>query len=410
MIGLDRLLRWWHERRARPAAPKVDQSPQVAPLLMFVVNVDWFFVSHRLPIALAAQQQGYRVHVATGVTDRRAELEAHGLVVHALPVDRGASGPIGAWRMAVAIWRVFRFVQPDLVHLVTIKPVLFGGLAARLAGIRSVVAAVSGLGYVFVARGPWAVVRRTLISAWYRLVFSNSKVVVIFQNTDDREQLARATHLAPARCELIRGSGVDLDDYVVQSQAPGAPVAMLAARLLADKGVREFVQAATLLRRQGCVARFVLVGDVDPANPASLDQSELDAWSRDHVVECWGHCSDMPQILAQARLVVLPSYREGMPKILLEAAACGRAVVTTDVPGCRDAIEPGVTGLLVPPRDADALAQAIRALLDDELRCRAMGLAGRALAEQEFDVRHVVARHLELYGRCLARQSCAGST
>ncbi len=410
MAGLDRLWRWWRVRRVDPALAQVADAPRPAPILLYVVNVDWFFVSHRLPIALAAQQLGYRVHVATGVTGRRAELEAHGLVVHPIPIDRGASGPVGAWRMAVAIWQVLRAVRPDLVHLVTIKPVLFGGLAARLAGIGSVVAAVSGLGYVFVARGPWAAVRRVLISAWYRLVFSNRNVVVIFQNTDDREQLSRATHLAPARCELIRGSGVNLGEYVLQPQPAGVPLVLLAARLLADKGVREFVQAAIMLRRQGCAARFVLVGDVDPANPASLEQSELDAWSRDQVVECWGHRSDMPLVLAQARLVVLPSYREGMPKVLLEAAACGRAVVTTDVPGCRDAIEPGVTGVLVPPRDADALARAIRALLEDEARCRAMGLAARALAEREFDVRRVVARHLELYGRCLARHSSARST
>ncbi len=407
MQGLDRLLYWWRSGRADHAVAQLVGAPGSAPTLLYVVNVDWFFVSHRLPIALAALQRGYRVHVATGVTGRRAELEAHGLVVHALPVDRGVSGPAGTWRMAMAIWRLFRTVRPDLVHLVTIKPVLFGGLAARLAGVRSVVAAVSGLGYVFVARGTWAAVRRTLILAWYRLVFSNTNVVVIFQNTEDREQLSRATRLAPARCALIRGSGVNLDEYVLQPQATGAPVVMLAARMLADKGVREFAQAAKELRRQGCVARFVLVGDVDPANPASLEQAELDGWSRDQVVECWGHRSDMPQVLAQARLVVLPSYREGMPKVLLEAAACGRAVITTDVPGCRDAIEPGVTGLLVPPRDADAMARAIRTLVDDEARCRAMGLAGRALAEREFDVRQVVAVHLELYARCLARKSRA---
>jgi len=378
--------------------------------LMFVVNVDWFFISHRLSIALAAQRCGYEVHVAAGLTNRSAELENYGFTVHALPLDRSGISVVSALRLTLELWRIFRLVRPDLVHLVTIKPVLFGGLAARLAGIGSVVAAVSGLGYVFVARGPWAAVRRVLISAWYRLVFSNRNVVVIFQNTDDREQLARATHLAPARCELIRGSGVNLGEYVLQPQPAGVPLVLLAARLLADKGVREFVQAAIMLRRQGCAARFVLVGDVDPANPASLEQSELDAWSRDQVVECWGHRSDMPQVLAQARLVVLPSYREGMPKVLLEAAACGRAVVTTDVPGCRDAIEPGVTGLLVPPRDADALARAIRTLLEDEARCRAMGLAARALAEREFDVRRVVARHLELYGRCLARHSSARST
>lgn len=405
MPGQGGLLRRWRQWRGHRRQVQSGGAPHVAPILMVVVNVDWFFVSHRLPIALAAQQHGYRVHVATGVTDRRAELEAHGLVVHALPLDRGASGPASAWRMSVAMWRVFRAVRPDLVHLVTIKPVLFGGLAARLAGIRSVVAAISGLGYVFVATGPWAALRRLVVSAWYRLVLGSADVVAIFQNTEDRAQLGKATRLPLARSVLIRGSGVDLARHVVQPVPLGVPVVMLAARLLADKGVREFVQAAVLLRRAGCVARFVLVGDVDPANPASLARSELEAWSRDGIVECWGHRVDMPQVLAQARLVVLPSYREGLPKVLLEAAACGRAVVTTDVPGCRDAIEPDVTGVLVPVRDAPALAQAIRALLEDAPRCRAMGLAGRALAERAFDVRQVVAAHLELYARCLARHS-----
>lgn len=403
--GQSGFLRWWRARRVGHSVGPTAGLPHPAPILMYVVNVDWFFVSHRLPIALAAQRNGYQVHVATGITDRLAELEVHGLVVHRLPLDRGASGPASAWRMSVAIWRVFRAVRPDLVHLVTIKPVLFGGLAARLAGVRSVVAAISGLGYVFVARGPFAAIRRMVISAWYWLVFSSAHVLVVFQNTDDRAQLAKSARLPLARSVLIRGSGVNLCDFVAHPLAPCVPVVMLASRLLADKGVREFVQAAILLRRQGCGARFVLVGDVDPANPASLHQSELDAWSRDKVVECWGHRGDMPQVLAQARMVVLPSYREGLPKVLLEAAACGRAIVTTDVPGCRDAIEPGVTGLLVPVRDAFALAHAIRALLDDEPRCRAMGVAGRALAEREFDVRQVIAQHLDLYTRCLARQS-----
>ncbi len=411
MSGLDWLLRRWHRRRPSPvSAPQAAGRPRPAPILMYVVNVDWFFVSHRLPIALAAQRSGYQVHVATGVTDRRAELERHGLVVHPLPLDRGATGLVNAWRLLVSIWRVLRAVRPDLVHLVTIKPVLFGGLAARLLGIRSMVVAVSGLGHVFVARGAWAALRRAFIVGWYRVVFRSADVVVIFQNADDRDQLAGLADLALERTVLIRGSGVDLDHYVPQPMAPGVPVVMLAARLLGDKGVREFVQAGIVLAGQGCAVRFVLVGDLDPANPASLTQAELDTWSGERAVECWGHRSDMPQVLAQARLVVLPSYREGLPKVLLEAAACGRAVVTTDVPGCRDAIEPGVTGVLVPARDATALAHAIRALLADEPRCRAMGAAGRTLAEREFDVRQVVARHLEVYGRSLARHSCSVGT
>ena len=175
------------------------------------------------------------------------------------------------------------------------------------------------------------------------------------------------------------------------------PVVVLAARLLSDKGVHEFVQAARLLKLRNSHARFVLVGTVDPANPASIAQAELDAWLDEGVVECWGHRSDMPQVMATARVVVLPSYREGLPKVLLEAAACGRAVVTTDVPGCRDAIDPGVTGLLVPVCNAVALADELEGLINDPVRCQAMGDAGRALAERAFDVRQVVAEHLRIY-------------
>lgn len=365
--------------------------------LMFVVNVDWFFLSHRLPIALAALHEGYQVHVATGLTDKRTELENHGLVVHPLALDRSSASLGDAWRTGLQLWQAFRAVRPDVVHLVTIKPVLLGGLVARLAGVPAVVAAVSGLGFVFMARGVRATLRRVLVGALYRLAWGHRNLKVIVQNPDDRASLARLAHLPDSKLALIAGSGVDLAQYRHRPLPPGVPVVLLAARLLADKGVREFVQAARLLQQQGVSARFCLVGAVDPANPASLAPAEVMQWVSEGVVECWGQRTDMAEVLADAYLVVLPSYREGLPKVLLEAAACGRAVVTTDVPGCRDAIEPSLTGILVPVRDAVALAEAINGLITDRVRCQAMGNAGRALAERAFDVRQVVAAHLRIY-------------
>ncbi len=365
--------------------------------LMFVVNVDWFFLSHRLPIALEAQRQGYQVHIATGLTDKLDELKRHGLVVHPLALERSSAGLVNAWRTIVNLWRVFRVVRPDVVHLVTIKPVLLGGLVARLVGVPAVVVAVSGLGFVFIARGAKAAVRRWLVGRLYRLALGHHNLVVIFQNSDDRVSLSKLAHLPDSKVEMIRGSGVDLAQYEQMPLPSGLPVVLLAARLLADKGVREFVQAARLLKQQGVSARFCLVGSVDPANPASLTDAELSQWANEGVVELWGQRSDMPEVLSSARLVVLPSHREGLPKILLEAAACGRAVVTTDVPGCRDAIDPRITGLLVPVRNATALAETLNELIYDPSRCQAMGNAGRALAERAFDVRQVVARHLRIY-------------
>jgi glycosyltransferase involved in cell wall biosynthesis len=366
--------------------------------LLFVVNVDWFFLSHRLPIALEAQRQGYQVHVATCLTDKLDELQRHGLVVHPLALDRSSAGLGNAWRTMVQLWEVFRAVRPDVVHLVTIKPVLLGGLVARLAGVPAVVAAVSGLGFVFIANGAKAVVRRWLVGGLYRVALGHSNLMVIFQNPDDLASLAKLTHLPDSKVAMIRGSGVDLAQYDHKPLPPGVPVVLLAARLLADKGVHEFVQAARLLTEQGTSARFCLVGSVDLANPTSLTDVELAQWVNEGVVELWGHRSDMPQVLSIAYLVVLPSYYgEGLPKILIEAAACGRAVVTTDHPGCRDAIDPSVTGVLVPVRNASALAEAINELLIDPERCRAMGNAGRALAERAFDVRQVVDAHLRIY-------------
>lgn len=371
--------------------------------LMFVVNVDWFFLSHRLPIALEAQRQGYQVHIATGLTDRLDELQRHGLVVHPLALDRSSVGLGNAWRTVAQLWRVFRAVRPDVVHLVTIKPVLLGGLVARLAGVPAVVAAVSGLGFVFMAHGAKAKVRRWLVGALYRVALGHRNLKVIFQNPDDLRSLAKIADLPDSRVTMIRGSGVDLERYIPQPLPGGVPVVVLAARLLADKGLLEFVQAARLLKQRGCHARFALVGTIDPANPTSFTQAELDDWVHEGVVEWWGHRSDMPQVLAAAQLVVLPSYREGLPKVLLEAAACGRAVVTTDVPGCRDAIDPGVTGVLVPVCNAAALADAMEGLINSPARCQAMGDAGRALAESAFDVRQVVAAHLRTYRQLIEK-------
>jgi glycosyltransferase involved in cell wall biosynthesis len=365
--------------------------------LLFVVNVDWFFLSHRLPIALQAQRQGYQVHIATGLTDKLAELQHLGFFVHSLTLERSNSGPANAWRTMLQLWCVFKLVRPDVVHLVTIKPVLFGGLVARIAGVPAVVVAVSGLGFVFVAHGAIAIMRRWLVGMLYRIALGHRNLKVIFQNPDDRAIVAKLIHLPDSKFSMIRGSGVDLTHFRHETLPQGLPVVLFAARFLIDKGLREFVQAARLLKQQGLAARFCLVGSIDPANPASLEVAELNHWIYEGVVELWGQRSDMPLVLSSAHLVVLPSYREGFPKVLQEAAACGRAVVTTDVPGCRDAIDPGVTGVLVPVRNAAALADALNGLINNPARCQAMGNAGRALAESAFDVRQVVSAHLRIY-------------
>ncbi len=272
---------------------------------------------------------------------------------------------LGELRTLRRIAAVMRTVRPDIVHLVTVKPVVLGGIAARLARVPAVVAAVSGLGFVFTARGIKAKLLRAIVVALYRAVLGHPNMKVIFQNGDDQRLLQSLTGLEDARSVIVRGSGVDLAQFAVRP-FPAEPVVVLfAARLLRDKGVEEFVEAARMLRQRGVNAVFRLAGAPDPENRASVGHEELRNWSESGCVEFLGHLGDMAQVLAGAHMVVLPSYREGLPKVLAEAAACGRPVITTDVPGCRDAIVPGVTGLLVPPQDAEALSVAIERLIAD---------------------------------------------
>ncbi len=373
--------------------------------LLFVVNVDWFFLSHRLPIALEALRQGYEVHIATALTDKLTVLQDHGFVVHPLSLDRSDMGLWANWISFRQIYCVFKDVKPDIVHLVTIKPVLLGGLAARLSRVPAVVSAISGLGFVFVSKGVKAKIRRWLVSILYRLALGHYNLKVIFQNPDDLSCLVRLACLAEKKVTIIRGSGADLTQYRLTPFPTGIPVVLIAARLLVDKGIREFVQSAQILRQRGLSAqdaRFVIVGKPDPANPASLRPDELAQWSEEGVVEVWGHRTDMPQVLEAAHIIVLPSYYgEGLPKVLIEAAACGRVVITTDHPGCRDAIEPNKTGLLVPIKNSSALADAIYYLIKNPDVRKIMGASGRALAEKEFAIEKVVAEHMKIYQNLL---------
>ncbi len=379
----------------------VRRKSSVKKKILFVVNVDWFFVSHRLPIAIAAQKAGYEVHIATAITDQQEFLEANCLRVHKLCLVRGGVGVVNAFKTTVNLVSVIRRVRPDIMHVVTIKPVLLGGLVARWLRVPALVSAVSGLGYVFIATGFKAWLVKKIVSFIYRLALDHDNNAVIFQNPDDCDKLIQVTGLPASKVVIIRGSGVDLNKFVFKPENFGVPVVLFPARLLATKGVFEFVAAARVLRAKGVVARFVLTGMVDTPSPTSVSKIQLDRWVKEEIIENWGYRTNMSQVLPQANVIVLPSYREGMPKVLLEAAACGRAVVTTDVAGCRDAIDPGVTGILVPVRNVESLAHAIGELLKDSKMRQNMGLEGRKLAEREFDVHAVVEKHIDIYNNIL---------
>jgi len=366
--------------------------------IAFIVNVDWFFVSHRLPIALKAIEDGYEVHLLCAVTDRQEYLEGLGIIVHSFDFSRSGKNIFNELGSIYKLYQQIKKIKPDLVHLVTIKPVIYGGVVSRLAKVPAVVSAISGLGFLFVkSRGIKTVLLRSMVLFLYRLAMNHNNQRVIFQNPTDRQALVDAGGVQESKTRMIRGSGVALNKYPMLPEPEGLPVIIMASRLLKDKGVCEFVEAARIVNSRGLKAHFKLVGEPDEGNPENVSRALVQFWQDEGIVSCLGYRSDIAPLFSQAHIVVLPSYREGFPKVLIEAAACGRAVITTDVPGCRDAIEVNITGLLVPARDAVSLAAAMLTLIDDVTLRKKMGLAGRGLAEREFSIDKVVAAHFAIY-------------
>ena len=366
--------------------------------LLFLVNVDWFFLSHRLPVALEAMKQGYDVHIATGITNRLDELLSYGFHVHPVRFSRNKIGIVSLFQSLFDIIRVVRTVKPVIVHAVTLKPVILGGIISRLFNVPCYVAAISGLGTLFVDGHITQILLRTIITPFYRFALGHPKSAVIFQNPDDKDVLLEAKVINHNQIRLIRGSGVDLNEYSYQTEPAGKVVITMASRLLRDKGVREFCQASQKLQARNVPVEFRLIGSVDKGNQTSISEIELSSWVEEGAVTYMGFRNDIAKQYSLAHIICLPSYyREGLPKCLVEAAACGRPVVTTDVPGCRDAIIPGQTGFLVPPKDSDALANAIFTLVKDSGLRRSMGCAGRQFAEREFSIEKIVAEHLAIY-------------
>jgi glycosyltransferase involved in cell wall biosynthesis len=372
--------------------------------LLIVVNVDWFFCSHRLPVALEAKRCGFEVHVATTFTDEvcRELLVSHGLHVHELSIDRSARSATKIIVNFFCIYRLFRKLRPDLVHLVTIQPVLFGGLAARCAGVERVVYAISGLGHAFLHDSIFSKFRRFCVGILYQSALGVRRKIVIYQNEDDKNIISSFCDIPAEQIRIIPGSGVNLSKFVPTPIPRGAPVIQMASRLLATKGVREFVDAAVILSSRGVRATFHLIGEPDIFNPAAISMSEIDEWKRLGFVKVLGLRNDMHLLMQEAHIVCLPSYREGLPKVLCEAAASGRPVVTSNVPGCRDSIQNGVTGLLVPPRDPIALADALEYLLTNPDIIKSMGSEARKRAERLFDSKDIVDQHMWLYRSLLA--------
>ena len=373
----------------------------------YVVNHAAFFVSHRLPLAIGARGAGFDVALLTGqagseqMESSAVKLLAAEGIVHKRTISRSAGmNPLTEFiGFLQLVWFMIQ-LKPDVVHCASPKGVLYGGIAARICRVSGLVLAISGMGYAFTDSTDQGAVRKIvkrIYGGLSRFAFHHPNVRVIVQNQDDFKAMIDSNLVTSSRVTLISGSGVDLSLFADCQAKNKKNMVLLPARMLKDKGVLEFVEAARQLKVQAPEWQFVLAGAAGYDNPTAIAQADLQRWQAQGIVQWLGHVYDMLPLYKDASIVCLPSYREGMPKALLEAAAAGCAVVTTDVTGCREAIEPGFTGDLVSVRDANALAKVLLSLIKDDERRQGYGYRGRLRALREFSVESVVAHTTEIY-------------
>jgi glycosyltransferase involved in cell wall biosynthesis len=375
--------------------------------VLFVVTEDWYFCSHRLELAKGLRQRGMRVSVATAEGCMTERIRAAGFEHHPLRLDRQSRNPVSESVTCWDIYRACRRLKPDVVHLVGMKPILYGTAAARLARVPAVMCAVAGMGHVFLP-GNWKkTVLRATVQQYYRVqIRGNRDVQVIVQNPDDRDLIVRLGMAHADQVTIIRGAGVDLTQFAPTAEPAGVPVVFTHSRMLWNKGLRELVEAADLLKQRQVACRFVFAGIPDPANPSSIPETTLREWHDRGSIQWLGRRDDIAQLLAKSHLACLPSHGgEGIPLSLIEAAASGKPIVTTDVPGCREVVRHGINGKVVPAKAVEPLANALQELLENGHLRRQMGFESRSIAESELSLQSVQQATWELYQRALARPS-----
>jgi glycosyltransferase involved in cell wall biosynthesis len=373
------------------------------PRLLFVEHHARDFLQQRMELARTSRKAGFDVHVAVPRAPSLEEVSRQGFPVHIIYLRRKSARPLDELRCGASLIALYRRLRPTLVHHIGVKPTLYGGVAARIAGVPAAVSMLAGLGHLFTASTVSTRVLRRIVTRGLRSAFRHQNHRLILQNPDDRDQVL-ASGILPGHCvALIKGSGIDLSLFTPEPEPHGPVVVLMASRLLWQKGVLEFVAAARALRARGSRARFLLLGEPDPGHPSAVPLPTLEHWDHGGDVEWLGWHHDMPRMMAQSHIVCLPSfYGEGVPRVLLEAAASGRAIVTTDSPGCREVVRHGENGLLVPIRDGAALVGAIAQLIEDAPLRAAMGRRGREIAVNEFSLDRVIEATLTLYRSLLA--------
>lgn len=390
----------------RPNGPRSDGPP---PRLLYMTPNEWVFWMHRRELARKAMQRGFEVHLATPEGPRRKEFEKMGFHYHPLRLNRKSVNPLLELVAAWDTWRIMRNVRPDVVDLRALKSHLYGGLAALACGVGHIFCAVTGLGTLFLSDKPQHALPRQLIAVPFGLFLRNNpRVTFLVENRDDRDEFVRRDMASADQCIVMNGTGVDLSAFTPTPEPKPGPdntvIVETHCRLIRDKGVHDLVHASRILKRRGVPCIFRLAGTPDPGNPFPIAESDLHQWQAQGLIDWVGFVDDTPGFIRSAHISCLPSYREGTPVALMEAAACGRPIIATDAPGCRETVVRGQeeNGLLVPLRDPMALADAVQALAENPERRRAMGRAGRRLAEARFDADTMCETILNLYEQSLA--------
>jgi len=349
----------------------------MSKILLFA-NTDWYLYNFRLSLAKELRAQGHEVILLSPSGNFQNLLQTEGFQWIPFPLSRQGINPINELWTLWKLSRLYRRLDPDVVHHFTIKPVIYGSLAAHLTRIPGIINSITGLGHLFIDSEVLTRLLRGIASRLYRINLRGTQV--IFENPEDRDIFIRNRFIKAKQSHLILGTGVDVEKYHPTPKENDTPIVLFSSRILVTKGLFEFMEAARILKQKGLKVRFAIAGKNDPGNPASVPEEQINSWKESDILEWWGWQEDMPSALARADIFCLPSYREGVPNALLEATACGLPIVTTDTPGCRDVVTNGVNGFLVPVRDAEAVAHALEILIvDRELRHR-MGNAGREIA------------------------------
>jgi glycosyltransferase involved in cell wall biosynthesis len=372
--------------------------------LMVLNDIDWFW-SHRLPLAKAIMDRGWELHLATHTASNNEKLAEMGVTGHELPKHSGGLSLLKQLHLMRDIYKAVKETKPDIIHAITLRYALFTGLVARLSGTKPVVFTVAGLGSLYTAPGFKMRAIRFLVLPLIRFAFGGAGKFIIFQNPDDRRAMLSQNIVKEDRTTIIRGSGVDLDEFPYQpyEQNDEEPIILYTSRLVREKGITDYIMAARMLKEEGVKARFVVAGDVYPDNTRSMTREEMQACHDEGIIEWLGHHKDMPDLLRRSMMVVLPSYYgEGVPKVLLETAAIGRPIITCDAPGCREAVEHEVNGILVLPQCPEDIAEAIKTLINDPEKCHCYGAAGRQRMQEDFHVGSVVERTMAVYDRLLS--------